>query len=165
MLVISDTSPLNYLILIDAVHVLPVMYGRVLVPTAVAQELSAAGTPEKARQWFANHPAWIEVHSVSTAISYPELDPGEGQAIALAKSLHADLLLVDERRATSVARDREALRTTGTLGVLLDAALMGLTELSSSLLLLEQNTTFRAPTTLYKQVVQEYERRKKPTGG
>ncbi|MCL2647665.1 MAG: hypothetical protein FWD61_11760 [Phycisphaerales bacterium] len=61
MLVISDTSPLNYLILIDAVDVLATMYQRVAVPIAVADELSAPGTPAKTKLWFANRPSWLEV--------------------------------------------------------------------------------------------------------
>jgi len=39
MIVVSDTSPLNYLILIDADHVLPLLYDRVVIPTVVWNEL------------------------------------------------------------------------------------------------------------------------------
>jgi predicted nucleic acid-binding protein len=35
MIVVSDTSPLNYLVLIDAIHVLPLLYQTVLIPEAV----------------------------------------------------------------------------------------------------------------------------------
>lgn len=159
MLVISDTSPLNYLILTDSAHVLHVMYGRVIVPQAVAEELSAQGTPPKARLWFAARPDWVEVHSVTLPTSHPELDAGEAEAIALAKALHADLLLIDERRATTVARN-ENLATTGTLGVLLDAALLNLLDLPSVLTCLERDTTFRAPPTLFLEVLHTYQTRR-----
>jgi len=39
MIVISDTSPLCYLLLIDLIDVLPQLYGQVIVPQAVADEL------------------------------------------------------------------------------------------------------------------------------
>jgi predicted nucleic acid-binding protein len=159
MLVISDTSPLNYLVLIDAVHVLPAMYGRILIPSAVAAELAAEGAPSKTRLWFAQRPEWLEIHPVFPPQSYPDLDAGEAEAINLANTLHADLILIDERRATSVARNQEHLTTIGTLGVLLDAAMSGLLNLPSSLATLKRDTTFRAPASLYDQILKEYDRR------
>ena len=47
MIVVSDTTPPNYLILIDSVHVLPTLFGRVYAPSAVMQELSHPKTPER----------------------------------------------------------------------------------------------------------------------
>lgn len=47
MIVIADTSPINYLILIEQVQVLHILYGRVIIPPAVAQGTSARpGTGE-----------------------------------------------------------------------------------------------------------------------
>ena len=43
MIDVSDTSPLNYLVLIEAVEVLPALFGRVVVPPAVIEELQAQG--------------------------------------------------------------------------------------------------------------------------
>jgi predicted nucleic acid-binding protein len=55
MIVISDTSPLNYLILIEYVHVLPELYGRVVIPQGVFDELQRPSTPDLVRgaQWSA----------------------------------------------------------------------------------------------------------------
>jgi predicted nucleic acid-binding protein len=159
MLVVADTSPLNYLILVDAVQVLERMYGRVIVPGAVARELSAEGAPAKTKEWFARRPGWLEVRIAAAPSDYPGLDAGEAEAIGLAKELRADLLLVDERRATAIARDRENLATTGTLGVLLDAATLGLVDLAGTLARLRSETTFLAPDGLYRQVLAEYGRR------
>lgn len=44
--VVSDATPLNYLVLIDAIGVLPRLYSSVLIPSAVATELSNLGTQE-----------------------------------------------------------------------------------------------------------------------
>ena len=49
------------------------------------------------------------------------LDPGERDAIQLAKEEHADLLLMDERLGVRMAL-RRGLMVTGTLGVLVQAA-------------------------------------------
>lgn len=57
MIVVSDTSPLNYLILIEHAHLLEELYRRVLIPQAVWSELQAAGAPAQARAWTANLPA------------------------------------------------------------------------------------------------------------
>jgi len=43
--IISNTTPINYLVLIDQIDVLHHLYGRVLIPQAVCAELQAEGTP------------------------------------------------------------------------------------------------------------------------
>ena len=53
MIVIADTTPLNYLVLIDQSNLLPRLYGRVLIPSAVYQELQAEGAPASVRDWAA----------------------------------------------------------------------------------------------------------------
>ena len=40
MIVVADTTPLNYLVLIEAVQLLPRLYQRVLIPPAVRDELT-----------------------------------------------------------------------------------------------------------------------------
>jgi predicted nucleic acid-binding protein len=39
MLVVADTTPINYLILIGQVEILPSLFERVVIPQAVATEL------------------------------------------------------------------------------------------------------------------------------
>ncbi len=46
MIVVSDTSPLSYLVLIEEVEVLPAIFGRVVIPPAVVEELQAPGAPD-----------------------------------------------------------------------------------------------------------------------
>jgi predicted nucleic acid-binding protein len=43
MIVIADSTPLNYLILIHQVDLLPQLFDRVLIPPAVFEELPAPG--------------------------------------------------------------------------------------------------------------------------
>jgi predicted nucleic acid-binding protein len=49
MIVVADTTPINYLILIGKIQVLPALYGRVVVPPAVVKELANSRTPEQVR--------------------------------------------------------------------------------------------------------------------
>ena len=63
-MIVADTSPLNYLVLINQIDVLPLLYGRFLIPESVRTELSATETPQLVRNWAANLPEWIEVSTV-----------------------------------------------------------------------------------------------------
>jgi predicted nucleic acid-binding protein len=39
MIVVADTSPINYLVLIKEIEVLPKLYGKIVIPEAVREEL------------------------------------------------------------------------------------------------------------------------------
>ena len=83
MVVIADTSPLNYLVWIEAVEILPQLYGSVIVPTEVRDELLAAEAPSMVRSWARNLPGWIEVCDCDPEMRddprWRVLDPGEGR--------------------------------------------------------------------------------------
>jgi predicted nucleic acid-binding protein len=121
MVVVSDTSPLLNLAAIGEAQLLEKLFGTVVAPIAVANEIERlrrrdprfASTNIGATTSFASardrdRVTWLSLF----------LDPGEAEAIALALEMKADLLLVDERRATRTAR-RLSLKTLGLLGVLL----------------------------------------------
>jgi len=59
--VVSDTTPLNYLVLIEAIDVLPRLYDRVLIPAVVWDELAQPETPEPVLNWLAQSPSGLEV--------------------------------------------------------------------------------------------------------
>jgi len=65
MIVVSDTSPLNYLILIDYQDVLPILFGQIIISQAVLDELQHTKTPEKIKNWIAAKPAWLDVRTIS----------------------------------------------------------------------------------------------------
>jgi predicted nucleic acid-binding protein len=130
MIVIADTSPINYLILIEEIGILAKMYGKVVVPNAVRDELLRLSTPEVVRTWIGQAPAWLEVR---TPVNAPDamlakLDPGERDAILLAGELRADQLIVDDRQGRHEAEKR-GIVVIGTLGVLREAATLGLVDL------------------------------------
>lgn len=157
IVVVADTSPLNYLVRINCEHVLPALYTRVFVPTAVLEELDHPRTDPAVRQWLSQLPSWLAVRDVpSTADPHlARLDPGERQAIQLAKLEHADLLLMDEKLGVRIARE-EGLAVTGTLGVLLQAAKQRVVDFERALKDLEA-TDFRCS----HRVMEEARRRAK----
>jgi predicted nucleic acid-binding protein len=148
--IVSNTTPINYLVLIDHVVVLHHLYGQVIIPQAVFGELQDEGTPAKVTAWVAAHPAWLDVRTVSAPLdaSLAFLDVGEREAISLAKELEADALIIDEPDGREAAK-RGGLRVIGTLRVLYDAAEAGLCDLQQAYERL-QRTTFRAHPDLYR---------------
>jgi len=149
MIVVSNTSPLNYLVLIDASHVLPALYGRVLIPSEVGRELADA--PEKVKQWLDTHPTWLEIRDAPKHALPPKLNAGEAAAIALAQELRATLLLIDDDPAYRYAV-QQGLRVTRTVGVLVDAATQGLINLGASFDKLKR-TNFRVSHALLDEIL------------
>jgi predicted nucleic acid-binding protein len=60
MIIVSDTSPLNYLILIDCQYVPPALFGQIIIPQAVLNELQHAKTPEKSRIGLLQNPLGLK---------------------------------------------------------------------------------------------------------
>jgi predicted nucleic acid-binding protein len=142
MIVVSDTSPINYLVLIGRADLLARLYGRVIVPLAVDAELQRDSTPLVVRQWIARPPAWLSI-GPAPANQDPglsRLGKGEREAISLAQELRVDAILIDERDGRRAAEQRH-LVVVGTLQVLDTAAEEGLLDLPSTLSEL-RNTTF-----------------------
>lgn len=134
-IVVADTGPLNYLVLIGAIGVLPKLFDQVLAPQAVFDELTDRDTPPPTRAWVTQAPDWFTIHPDPAQTGHDEttaaLDVGERAAIALAVALKADLVLMDDRDGVIVARAK-GLAATGTLGVLDLAARRGLIDLAEA---------------------------------
>lgn len=160
MIVVANTSPLCYLPLIDHVDVLSILFGQVLIPQAVHDELNAAEAPARLRAWIAQHPAWIAIQPIimrSDAI-LDHLHPGEREAIVLAEQLNADLVVLDDKAARQAALGR-GLNVTGLLGILEEAATRGLIDLPIAIDRL-QRTTFRASPRLLKSILDRHQKSK-----
>jgi len=134
MIVVADTSPLNYLILIEQIQVLEIFYGRIAIPTAVHREMLSPDAPMPVRDWATAPPAWLEVHqgTPSAAALLEDLDDGEREAIGLALFLKSPVLIIDETVGRREAQ-RLGLRVIGTLGILRDAHSAGLLDINSSI--------------------------------
>lgn len=156
MIVVADTSPVRYLVLLGYMDVLPRMYGSVVVPEAVLDELNAERSPNAVREFLSDKPDWLVQRSLSKPVSselLEVLDRGESEAIELAVEIGADLLLIDERRGRGVAESR-GLNYTGTLGVIRTAADKGWLDLAEAVRGLEQ-ANFYFSDTLRKRIIGE----------
>jgi predicted nucleic acid-binding protein len=148
MIVVADTSPLNYLILIEQVQVLEALYGQVIIPPAVQDELLSADAPPQVRAWATSSHSWFEVRSpLPTFRDSVALGVGESDAIALAEQLGADRIIMDETLGRSEALSR-GLKIIGTLGVLRDAHRAGLLDLPTALDRLKATTFHASPQVL-----------------
>lgn len=154
MIVISDTTPLNYLILIGQQELLARLFKRVIIPRAVWAELQAQGAPASVREWLAHPPDWLDIkqanHPVDSALAM--LEQGEQEAILLAQELRADLLLMDDKDGRHEAMRRK-LAVVGTLGVLDKAAERGFIDLQETLSYLQQ-TSFRVAPKLLNALLE-----------
>jgi predicted nucleic acid-binding protein len=134
MIVIADTSPLNYLIRLGQSDLLRNIYGRVLVPRAVLIELKHPRPLPRDALGHLRPPAWLEEtqpQQLDTSLSL-ELGAGEREAISLALEVRADLLLIDERAGRKEAEARH-IAVAGTLAVLLQASKQGYIDFSEAM--------------------------------
>ena len=152
MIVVSNTTPLHYLILIDRVDVLGELFGRIVIPRAAYIELTRERAPGKVRTWLIDRPYWIDVQEIEEIDPAMKAGAGEREAIALAERLQADLLLLDDRIARRTAKERGII-VTGTLGVLEVAARRGMTRLPDAIALLRR-TNFHASESLLQDFLE-----------
>ena len=120
MIVVSDTSAITALLQVGREALLRDLYGEVLIPETVRMELLQTHSLLPSFIRSARVQSTAEVQRLAT-----ELDLGESEAIALAKELNADLLLIDELEGRRVAF-REGLNFIGLLGVIVQAKRRGL---------------------------------------
>ena len=153
--VVADTSPLNYLILIEAIDLLPRLYGGIVIPVEVLNELTDGGAPRPVSEWAMKLPECVEVRSVQS-VNDPALSPldlGERCAILLAQSEAEVLLLIDEAAGRREA-SRRGIPNTGTVGVLRAASIARLVDLPSALARLVA-TNFRVSRSLLDELIAE----------
>jgi predicted nucleic acid-binding protein len=155
MMVVSNTSPMTSLAAISQIDLLRSLYGTVIIPQAVYDELTSL--PDQPGGAEARSFSWILTRQASdrklVESLLAELDQGEAEAIALALESPADLLLIDERIGRAVAQ-RFELKVTGTVGVLVEAKHQGLIVAVKPILddLIDRGR-FRVSASLYRAVL------------
>jgi len=163
MIVVSDMTPLHYLILIGCDDILPRLYERIFTASAVIKEMDDPNTPQVGRDWASWLPEWLHVQQPAVLEDIPRLGrgrrgAGEKSAIALALELQADIVLMDDKKAIQEAQ-RRGLRPVRMLTVLDAAAEHGLVpDLSAVLDHLEQKTPFYVSAAC-KRVIEDMRQR------
>lgn len=156
MIVVSNTSPINYLVLIQQTELLFNLFERIMIPEAVYEELLDIEAPLAVRNWLTHPPDWLHVRAVGqeSGTFVDGLDPGEQEAILLAQELGADLLLLDDTKARRAAVEK-GLAITGLLGILDQAAVMNYVDLPSAIQDLRA-TSFWASEHLLQRLIDKW---------
>jgi uncharacterized protein len=117
-ILVADTSPLISLLVTNHLFILFDLYKEIYLPEAVWNELkSHADTLAQPKDMERLAPL---VRACNTKLHFPEIDPGESEAISLYKELNADYLLIDDKKARQVA-ESNYVNCIGTLGLLITA--------------------------------------------
>ncbi len=150
--VVSNAGPLIALAQIDQFDLLHEIYGEIVIPPAVHNEVVTFGQDRPGAREVARS-EWIQVERIRNPVAIgllrERLDQGESEAIALAMETRADLLLIDEARGRRVCQ-AQALQHIGTLGILILAQRRGLIVSVTPCLDQLMETGFRMSTTLYQ---------------
>jgi predicted nucleic acid-binding protein len=142
MIVVSDTTPMNYLVLIGVVDVLPKLFQEVIVPSSVLHELGHPKAPQVVRSWVKALPDWLQISEPKSRLpSTASLDLGEADAISLAKERGITDILIDEYRGRKIAL-AEGLFVFPTIAILERAAERHLLELEPAINALKR-TSYR----------------------
>ncbi len=151
--VITNTTPILSLLKIGKLSLLNEIYGEVILPFAVFQEIEAG--KHKPYYQNVNQISWIKVERVKNPDSrsfFVDLDDGEAEVLILAKELNADLVIMDEITGRRYARQL-GMEITGTLGILLKAKEKGLVNSVRELLTeLKEKGTWINPK-LFKKII------------
>lgn len=157
-LVVSDTSPLLNLALIEQLTLLESQFSSITIPSQVWEELADGEAGLDALRALRDKEfltvVEVEQSDLFTEI-FHELDLGKTAAICHAIEQGADLILLDEKDGRQVAR-RHDLTVTGIIGILLRGAKGGDTELEQELDALRE-AGFWISDDLYSRVLSEAE--------
>ena len=119
--IISNTTPILSLLKINKLDLLKELYEKVIIPSAVFQEIENG----KDKQYYQDLSllSWIEIADINNPESrsyFTDLDNGEAEVLILAKEQNADLVIMDEIMGRRFAKQLE-FNLTGTIGILLKA--------------------------------------------
>ena len=158
MIVISDTSVISGLIIIDKSEILIQVFKQLIVPPAVKEELFALTEyTVQVNAFFQQEQVKVirpKENALLTGLN-EVLDPGETEAITLAVELKSDLLLIDEKKGRIVAKQLN-INITGLLGLLVAAKQKGFIEKIEPIMnLLSTKAGFWIGEKLYKTVLKQ----------
>ncbi len=126
MVVVSDTTAISNLYLIDKLWLLEKLYKEVIIPSSVYKELKDLKKNVEGREIQFEITTWIKIGEVrqkdlvTVLLLSLSLDRGEAEAIVLAKEMNADLLIIDELKGRKYAKQLN-IAVIGLAGILLMA--------------------------------------------
>lgn len=155
MIVVSDAGPLIYLGSVGRLALLRDLFGRVVVPQQVWDEVVGAGA-ERPGSVAVAAASWIDVRTPSPSGLAERLadvlGAGEAAAIGLCLELQAELLCCDDLGARHVAT-AQGIRVVGTLGLLVRGKQAGLLDAVRPILETMVGMGLRASSSLVEEVL------------
>jgi predicted nucleic acid-binding protein len=129
VIVVSNTTPLIGLAVVGQFDLLRQLFGRIIIPEAVFAEAVLFGREQGGAKQEVTNADWIEVAAVSDRLAVDvlldELDRGEAETIVLARELHADWVLMDEKKGRRKLVELKQNKV-GTVGIILKGKQAGL---------------------------------------
>lgn len=125
--IIADSSPIINLIKVSKLTLLKSLYGKVIIPQAVFDEINK---PEyKVQAEKVKSASYIQIKSIREederiverlmTKNTPKLHRGESEVLVLGKEINADLVIIDEQNGRKVAKLRYGFPTIGAVGIIL----------------------------------------------
>ncbi len=153
---VSDTSPISNLIVINKLELLHVTFGKIVIPEFVFMEVISLEQFGFDLTLFRSA-EWIEKREINDLNTYntlvKKLDRGEAQAITLSMELHSEYLLIDEKKGRTIANEM-GVQTIGFIGALIKCKNnKDIQELKPILDELRQKAKFRISDELYNEVL------------
>lgn len=125
--VVVNSTPLIILGNIDGLKILQELYGEIIIPRAVFEEVTSKD--DNAKLNLSQNLSWIKVLEVqdksNRKMYQAKLHDGEVEVMMLANEISADLLIIDDNAAKKTAKFL-GFTVTGTLGVILKAKSEGI---------------------------------------
>lgn len=160
MIIVSDTSVISALFSINQLDLLRKIYGTVIIPQIVFDELEVLKEfgYDLAPIYNAN---WLKIVNPTDNTLEKELnvflDKGESSAIALAKELNPTFLAIDEKKGREVAESL-GIPIIGLVGILIVAKKAGIVKMVKPILdELILNAGFRINKSFYSFILKEIE--------
>lgn len=160
---VADAGSLRYLAVLGQLEILPEIFTLIYVPEAVQAELLNASTPAPAQSWMKNLPTWMRIATPKNPRAFPRLHRGESSAIQLALEISADALLIDEFLGRRVGTEQGVV-CMGTIGILEEAANLGLLDLAEAFRQL-RTTNFFGSEKLFEAALARERRRRGESQG
>ena len=154
--VVSNSSPLINLAIIDQFHLLESLFSTIYVPDAVWRECVIDGKGKLGAEiieesGFIKQMQPTNINLIKLLMR--ELDEGESESIALAIEIQADLILLDEQDARNIA-DIYGLKMTGVIGILIRAKREGyISSVRKYIDILQTKAGFRVSKELYNSIL------------
>ncbi len=166
-MIVSNSSPLIYLAKLKKLSLLKVLFKEILIPHEVYEEVVISGKEGKFIDALiverAKEEGWLRIgkplEKKELKAFGEDIDEGEIAAIVLAKKQNADLLIIDDASARTIAQSF-GLRVKGTIFVILTAYKKKILTKEEVKRLMKQliSEGFRISLELYAQVLEEIEK-------